>query len=102
MHFVFVERGFPRNNGEVGGAGTYVKIYGLELIKRGHVVSVICGKNQGDRSMYVDEGIDTGEIIDQEIVKITKGDTVETLTKKILKEEHFLYIKVLRNLERRK
>ena len=49
---------------------------------------------------YVDEGIDTGEIIDQEIVKITKGDTVETLTKKILKEEHFLYIKVLKNLER--
>ena len=58
MHFVFVERGFPRNNGEVGGAGTYVKIYGLELIKRGHVVSVICGKNQGDRNMYVDDGID--------------------------------------------
>lgn len=51
---------------------------------------------------YVDEGIDTGKIIDQKIVKITKGDTVKTLTKKILKEEHFLYIKVLRNLERRK
>lgn len=51
---------------------------------------------------YVDEGIDTGKIIDQKIVKITKGDTVKTLTKKILKEEHFLYIKVLKNLERRK
>ena len=51
---------------------------------------------------YVDEGIDTGKIIDQEIIKITKGDTIKTLTKKILKEEHFLYIKVLKSLERRK
>ena len=57
MHFVFVERGFPRQKGEVGGAGTYVKNCSKELIKRGHQVSVICGKNFGDGKMYIDNKI---------------------------------------------
>ena len=49
---------------------------------------------------YVDEGIDTGEIIDQRIVKVLKKDDEEKLAKKILKEEHILYIKVIETLEK--
>ena len=54
MHFVFIEKGYPRKHGEVGGAGTYVKTCGQELVKRGHKVSVICGKSLGDRKEYFD------------------------------------------------
>ena len=57
MHFVFVERGYPRLIGEVGGASIYVKTYGNELIKKGHYVSVICGKYKGDLKSYNDNGI---------------------------------------------
>ena len=44
---------------------------------------------------YVNDNIDDGEIIDQSIVKIDKKETVESLKKKILLEEHKLYINVL-------
>ena len=44
---------------------------------------------------YVNDNIDDGEIIDQSIVKIDKKETVESLKKKILLEEHKLYISVL-------
>ena len=43
--------------------------------------------------------VDTGEIIDQRIVKVLKTDNEERLAKKILKEEHILYIKVIESLE---
>ena len=49
---------------------------------------------------YVDKGIDTGEIIDQRIVRVLKKDNEEKLAKKILKEEHILYIKVIQTLEK--
>ena len=38
---------------------------------------------------YVDKGVDTGEIIDQRIVKVLKTDNEERLAKKILKESIF-------------
>lgn len=44
---------------------------------------------------FVDEGMDTGPIIAQQIVPVTGEDTLETLTKKILKEEHLLYPRVI-------
>ena len=44
---------------------------------------------------YVNDNIDDGEIIDQSIVKMDKKETVESLKKKILLEEHKLYINVL-------
>ena len=44
---------------------------------------------------YVNDNIDDGEIIDQSIVKMDKKETVESLKKKILLEEHKLYISVL-------
>ena len=44
---------------------------------------------------YVNYKVDSGKIIMQKKVKITKKDTVKTLSKKILKQEHLLYPKAL-------
>ena len=57
-------------------------------------------KYSGCTIHYVDKGIDTGEIIDQRVVKVLKTDNEKKLAKKILKEEHILYIKVLKTLEK--
>jgi len=43
MHILFVEPQYPNISGDQGGAGTYVRNVGLELIKRGHKVSVLRG-----------------------------------------------------------
>jgi phosphoribosylglycinamide formyltransferase-1 len=40
---------------------------------------------------FVDEGLDSGPIIIQRAVEVKEGDTEETLTKRILKEEHQIY-----------
>lgn len=40
---------------------------------------------------FVDENVDTGDVIVQEIVPILNGDTVQTLTERILKVEHIAY-----------
>ena len=40
---------------------------------------------------FVDEGVDTGPIIIQEIVKINNNDTEKSLSKKILVKEHEIY-----------
>jgi len=39
----------------------------------------------------VDEGVDTGPIICQAVVPVLDGDTVESLSARILKEEHRIY-----------
>jgi len=44
---------------------------------------------------FVDVGMDTGPIIAQEIVSIEQDDTLDSLIKKILNEEHLLYSKVI-------
>tara|TARA_B100001123_G_scaffold437601_1_gene570236 strand:- start:2217 stop:2795 length:579 start_codon:yes stop_codon:yes gene_type:complete len=44
---------------------------------------------------FVDEGVDSGPIIIQEIVKISDKDTEKTLSKKILKKEHEIYPKAI-------
>jgi len=44
---------------------------------------------------FVDEGVDTGPIIDQVPVRIEEGDTLETLEKKIHEAEHELYPRVI-------
>ena len=44
---------------------------------------------------FVDEGVDSGPIIIQEIVKISDNDTEKTLSKKILKKEHEIYPKAI-------
>ncbi|MEM2786395.1 MAG: formyltransferase family protein, partial [Candidatus Nitrosotenuis sp.] len=40
---------------------------------------------------FVDEGVDTGPIILQAIVKVKDDDTEETLSKRILAKEHKAY-----------
>ncbi len=49
---------------------------------------------------YVDEGMDTGEIIAQRAVPVCPGDTEETLAARILRAEHALYSEVLLSLTR--
>ena len=44
---------------------------------------------------FVDEGVDSGPIIEQVVVPITPEDTLESLEAKIHREEHLLYPKVL-------
>ncbi|MFD1021034.1 phosphoribosylglycinamide formyltransferase [Thalassobacillus hwangdonensis] len=47
---------------------------------------------------FVDAGMDTGPIIDQEAVRIDENDTRETLQKKIQAVEHRLYPAVIKEL----
>lgn len=47
---------------------------------------------------FVDEGVDTGAIIFQRSVRITEGETEESLTEKIHRAEHFAYPFALRML----
>jgi phosphoribosylglycinamide formyltransferase 1 len=44
---------------------------------------------------FVDEGLDSGAIIKQKIVPVLDNDTVETLTQRILAEEHSLYVEAV-------
>jgi phosphoribosylglycinamide formyltransferase-1 len=53
-------------------------------------------KYSGCTVHFVDSGVDTGPIILQAIVKIKKGDTEKTLSKRILKEEHRIYPKAVK------
>lgn len=45
---------------------------------------------------FVDEGTDTGPIIIQRSVAVAEDDTVETLSSRILAEEHLAYIEAIR------
>ena len=56
-------------------------------------------KYSGCTVHFVNEVMDGGEIIDQKIVNISSHDDEDSLSKKILMEEHKLYIKVLKKLE---
>ena len=54
---------------------------------------------------FVDEGTDTGPIVVQRVVPIVAGDTEESLSRRILEQEHELYPeaigRVLKELEAR-
>ncbi|HML18560.1 MAG TPA: phosphoribosylglycinamide formyltransferase [Bryobacteraceae bacterium] len=45
---------------------------------------------------FVDEGVDSGPIVAQAVVPVLDGDTVETLSARILKEEHRIYTEAIR------
>ena len=47
---------------------------------------------------YVDEGVDTGEIIQQESIKIEENDTIASLTKRLQTLEHDLFPKVIESI----
>ena len=51
---------------------------------------------------FVDEGVDTGPILVQEIVKIKNDDTEETLSKRILAKEHKAYAKAVQLIAEKK
>lgn len=52
---------------------------------------------------FVDEGVDTGPIIMQKAVEVLEGDTEESLSARILEQEHQLYWRAIALvLERRK
>ena len=53
-------------------------------------------KYSGCTVHFVDSGVDTGPIILQSIVKIRKGDTEKTLSKRILIKEHQAYPEAIR------
>ena len=53
-------------------------------------------KYSGCTVHFVDSGVDTGPIILQSIVKIRKGDTEKTLSKRILAKEHQAYPEAIR------
>lgn len=44
---------------------------------------------------FVNEGVDTGPIIIQSVVPVKESDNVETLSARILREEHKIYIKAI-------
>ena len=47
---------------------------------------------------YVDEGIDTGSIIQQEKITIYKSDTIKSLQKRLQVVEHDLYPNVIEKI----
>jgi len=59
-------------------------------------------KYSGCTVHFVDEGVDTGPIIIQEIVKISNKDTEKTLAKKILRKEHEIYPKAVQLFAKKK
>ena len=59
-------------------------------------------KYSGCTVHFVDEGVDTGPIIIQEIVEIGNKDTEKILTKKILSKEHEIYPKAVELFAKKK
>ena len=59
-------------------------------------------KYSGCTVHFVDEGVDTGPIIIQEIVKIGNKDTEKILIKKILAKEHEIYPKAVELFAKKK
>ena len=57
-----------------------------------------CAKYTGVTIHYVDEGIDTGSIIQQEKITIYKNDTIKSLQKRWQVLEHDLYPKVIEKI----
>ena len=53
-------------------------------------------KYSGCTVHFADEGVDTGPIILQSVVKVKDDDTEETLSKRILRKEHQIYPKAIR------
>jgi len=53
-------------------------------------------KYSGCTVHFVDEGVDTGPIILQSVVKIKDSDTEESISKRILKQEHKIYPKAVK------
>lgn len=55
-------------------------------------------KVTGCTIFWVDEGVDTGAIIDQRAVRVEDGDTEETLHERIKVEERVMFVETVRGL----
>jgi len=53
-------------------------------------------KYSGCTVHFADDGVDSGPIIIQAVVKVKNNDTSETLAKRILKQEHLIYPEAVR------
>ena len=53
-------------------------------------------KYSGCTVHFADDGVDSGPIIVQAIVKVKDDDTEETLAKRILSKEHKAYVKAVK------
>ena len=74
-------------------------MYGIKV----HEAAIKKGvKYSGCTVHFVNDGVDEGKIIDQNIVKVYKEDTAKGLQERILKEEHKLLPKVLKELSNKK
>lgn len=60
------------------------------------------GKYSGCTVHFVDTDVDTGPIIIQAVVKVKENDTEESLSKRILKEEHRIYPEAVNLFARKK
>nr|AIF05672.1 phosphoribosylglycinamide formyltransferase (purN) [uncultured marine thaumarchaeote KM3_186_G04] len=72
---------------------------GLDAQKRAVESGV---KYSGCTIHFVDEGVDTGPILVQAVVKVRKEDTEETLAKRILAKEHKAYPEAIRLVAEKK
>ena len=59
-------------------------------------------KYSGCSVHFVDTGMDTGPVIIQAVVKVNEKDTEESLSKRILKEEHRIYPEAVSLFARKK
>ena len=59
-------------------------------------------KYSGCTVHFVDAGVDTGPIIIQSAVKVRENDTKDTLSKRILREEHRIYPEAVNLFARKK
>jgi len=72
-----------------GGEGMYGHHVHEAVLKSGV-------KESGCTVHFVDEGCDTGPIILQKKVRVRRGDTPDTLAKRVLKYEHIAYPQALK------
>ena len=56
-------------------------------------------KESGATTHFVDEGVDTGEIIKQERVDVLAGDTAKTLAARVLEVEHRLLVNTIKAIQ---
>ena len=68
---------------------------GLNAIERAYKSGV---KYTGITIHYVDEGVDTGEIIEQRCIRIREGESLNGLERRIHRLEHYYYPRVIKRL----
>ena len=119
---VLTKHGVTPRNGLVCLAG-FMRIISLEFIKKykNRIINIhpallpafpgldsqkqaleYGAKYSGCTVHFVDTGMDTGPIIIQAVVKVMEKDSVESLSKRILNEEHRIYPEAVNLFARKK